>query len=150
MVCAEGSTCCQSRNKPGEALCCGSGSACRFSFFNGKAGVSVLNALGMGSPRCFACDDKQGGCADPHGGSLFHGPLVRGTEPVEGIPQSIAEINALGGAAALAQVDSGSDAPVVDQVGEGTGAALLQETDSSGSFRCGAMVCAEGSTCCQS
>jgi len=93
MYCASGSTCCQSRNNHIDALCCDPTTICYFSYYNDELGLSVLNQLGVGTSRCFACDKKQKACTNPRGGSKYYGNLPSDTDPVEGVPYTIAHIN---------------------------------------------------------
>lgn len=84
-LCAAGSICCQSRDI-NAALCCMNTNVCRFSAYDYETGIRSINALGKGSPRCFACgypakhgrEDWQlpGSCPNPHGGSKYYGPVT--------------------------------------------------------------------------
>mmetsp|Transcript_110828 Transcript_110828/g.320312 ORF Transcript_110828/g.320312 Transcript_110828/m.320312 type:complete len:185 (-) Transcript_110828:190-744(-) len=89
-LCASDSICCQSRDI-NAALCCAPFSVCYFSAYNYEAGVRILNQLGLGSPRCYACNEKEDGCKNRKGGSKYYGPLPKGTKDVEGLPP-VAEI----------------------------------------------------------
>mmetsp|Transcript_76670 Transcript_76670/g.222607 ORF Transcript_76670/g.222607 Transcript_76670/m.222607 type:complete len:184 (+) Transcript_76670:96-647(+) len=89
-LCAADSICCQSRDI-NAALCCAPFSVCYFSAYNYEAGVRILNQLGLGSPRCYACNEKEDGCKNRQGGSKYYGPLPPGTKDVEGLPP-VAEI----------------------------------------------------------